>query len=752
MKLTLLLFFLVQTAAVFAEIIADTTLNSNVKLQDSQYEIRGGQQRGENLFHSFEKFSLNAGETATFLRDPANLPREPAKINYAISRVTGHENSLLDGTLKTDIPHFYFFNPNGILIGKNAQLNVPNSVHLSSAHYLKLEETGRFDAINPEKSILTSAPPCAFGFLDKPAPIQIQGATLPTKPTKGDLKEVNSEGVDLEVVGGDLTLENSGVHLSSGNISLLSIASAGEISANSPHEHSPSLQFGKMEILDSGLQANTNSDDKDAGTIYIRAGQLYIEDTHINSNTSAEGAAGKIHIEADNFTMEGKKANSEITANNSGLHAKGAGGDIEIVVHHSFQMLDEVEGETTVIRTVAEGAPAGEPSKISIQANELRLSGDATIDTSTYEKEGQREGGKVQINARTLLMEDAAWILSSSFSQGDSGLISIKADELVLNDDSAISGATFRGGNGGNIDLRGTQISLTDNAVVTVGTEGPGKGGNISLEAQHIELTDKASISSMSQGQDIFVNTAKETFGQVVGNENLKNVFENSIKEGKESESTPFLGGGQSGTIDICTDSLTLTGGSITVFNRSTETAGDINLTLNGNLRVNGGKIITDAKINDGGNINIGMNKGLLNVAHGAITASAQGGEGDGGSVKIGANKNIPKFAVLNQSQVTANAVGGNGGQIVIRAENLVKSANSQVSAATKSKTHVDGTVEIDAERELTSDPAVLSKDLLSGRMELKNCPPKSVKTEEKELSLTILRPSGVSPLTRDLF
>ena len=138
-----------------------------------------------------------------------------------IGRVTGGEISLIDGTLRSTIPgaNLYLLNPAGVLFGENAALDVPGSVHVSTADYLRLADGGRFDARTPANSVLTVAPVSAFGFLgDAPAPITVNGSFLRVP-----------EGQTLSLIGGDITLMNATLYAPAGRINLAAVGSAGEV-------------------------------------------------------------------------------------------------------------------------------------------------------------------------------------------------------------------------------------------------------------------------------------------------------------------------------------------------------------------------------------------------------------------------------------------------------------------------------------------------------------------------------------------
>ena len=143
-----------------AQITLDGSLGPRGVLNGPHYTIsdRVGQIRGPNLFHSFGQFNLSHGESATFTG--------PNTISNILSRVTGGNPSSIDGTIRSQIPgaHLYVLNPSGVLLGPNASLDVSGSFHVSTADYLRLADGVQFHANLSRHSVLTVAPPAAFGF------------------------------------------------------------------------------------------------------------------------------------------------------------------------------------------------------------------------------------------------------------------------------------------------------------------------------------------------------------------------------------------------------------------------------------------------------------------------------------------------------------------------------------------------------------------------------------------------------------
>jgi filamentous hemagglutinin family protein len=121
-------------------------------------EIRGGATRGINLFHSFLEFNVSEGRGAYFFSPSADI------LNI-FARVTGANRSEILGTLGTfgnSQPNLFLINPNGIIFGKNASLDVQGSFMGTTANGVQFGSQGNFSATNPQPVPLLTINPSAL--------------------------------------------------------------------------------------------------------------------------------------------------------------------------------------------------------------------------------------------------------------------------------------------------------------------------------------------------------------------------------------------------------------------------------------------------------------------------------------------------------------------------------------------------------------------------------------------------------------
>ncbi|MEL7314941.1 MAG: filamentous hemagglutinin N-terminal domain-containing protein, partial [Cyanobacteria bacterium J06559_3] len=147
--------------------------------------IEGGAARGSNLFHSFSEF--NVGSEAVYFANPAG-------IENILSRVTGSNVSHINGLLGVDgAANLFLLNPNGVLFGSNAQLDINGAFAVSTAESLIFADGNEFRVVPDSHELLSISVPLGLQL---------------NRPTHGDITSMGSL-----VTGQDLTLQGQDLHL-----------------------------------------------------------------------------------------------------------------------------------------------------------------------------------------------------------------------------------------------------------------------------------------------------------------------------------------------------------------------------------------------------------------------------------------------------------------------------------------------------------------------------------------------------------
>jgi filamentous hemagglutinin family protein len=638
-KLSVSIVLLLMTSTIHAEVITDGTFGSAAALPGPNYLISDhlGQQRGSNLFHSFQDFNLQAFESATF--------SGPSSIQNIINRVTGGNPSQIDGLIRSTIPNadMYFLNPAGIMFGPNARLDIPNSLYISTADYLRLEDIGRFDATNPENSLLTVAPPSAFGFLNtSPGRIEVNYSQLVMPKEK-----------TLALVGGDIDIKGETLQISDsiqskgflfsmdGHINLVSAASQGEISINPKTILENAFEkLGKITITDTTegtdnfYRSIANVDVSGfggGGEIYIRSGQIVMDNGYVFADSFGGGNGRGITIRA---TDELVLANhSRITADNFKVNDEfdergdGNAGNIDVIADHIML----TDGSRIAATTITSGK-AGNITLVAVKS--IEISGDFSFGSDGFLSSGIYsntidigDGGQINLATPNLMMSDNGVIRADTSNIGDAGDISIQVDTLTLN-----TGATI---NSSSIGYQQTSIDET------------GNGGNITINAgKAISISGYETHLSGLSSSGLFSSTFATGEGGAI---NILSPMLNLQNHGFIQAGS--LGEGNAGNIFIEVDKMNLHNAEIAT--QSTESAGgDIH------LRVRDSLYLFDS----------------------IIIASSRGArlQDSGGNISIG----NPSIFILDKSQLTTTGYVGDGGNIRIIANNFISSIDSIIDAS----------------------------------------------------------------------
>ena len=155
--------------SIIAQIIPDETLGAESSLVTPDHikgiesdRISGGAARGSNLFHSFREFNIGEGKGGYF--------ENPTAIENIFSRVTGNNSSEILGRLGVlGDANLFFMNPNGILFGRNASLDLRGSFLATTADSIVFPDGNQFSVTNPE------APPLLTVNVKQPIGLEFEG-------------------------------------------------------------------------------------------------------------------------------------------------------------------------------------------------------------------------------------------------------------------------------------------------------------------------------------------------------------------------------------------------------------------------------------------------------------------------------------------------------------------------------------------------------------------------------------------------
>ena len=288
----LALVVIAKTGAIaYAQIIPDNTLpqNSIVAPNGDIIKITGGTRAGNNLFHSFEQFSILNGQTAFFDNTPT--------ITNIIGRVTGGSISEIDGLIQANgTANLFLLNPNGIIFGSNAALDIGGSFVGSTANSIEFADGSQFSANPQETPLLTVSIPIGLQYGSNTGSITVESvgnnlvlnqdfsldrSNRPDGLRVADGQTLALVGKEIEISGGNITAPEGNIELWAVNEGLvLLVNSDGQLQIESGQEQ---LTYGNIELTQAAsIDASGNSGGEiqlQGKNIAVRDGSVILTDT-----------------------------------------------------------------------------------------------------------------------------------------------------------------------------------------------------------------------------------------------------------------------------------------------------------------------------------------------------------------------------------------------------------------------------------------------------------------------------------------
>jgi filamentous hemagglutinin family protein len=689
-----------------AQITPDRSLGNESSVVNSsgdRDQINGGATRGTNLFHSFQDFNVDEGRSVYF--------SNPDGITNILTRVTGGNPSNILGTLGVNgNANLFLINPNGIIFGANARLDVGGSFLATTAESVLFENT-QFSATNPQAPpLLTVNIPIGLRFRDNPGSISASSSELSVQ-----------SGNSLALLGGDINIDGGTLIAPGGRVDLGGLGEAGTVAFEGDLSFSFPEDVTKSDV---SLVNNTFVDVSagGGGSIGINARNVeLLEESNIFAGI-AQGL-GELGAQAGNIDVN---ASENVELSNSALvnivdsGAIGDGGDINIAA--KTLSLASAVVQTSIFGSFSGLAPAeGNAGNILLNVSDsVTATGGGNFISSTFSRFGN--AGNVTIAGRNGLLPevsfDGATISNNFLFRGgiytnveqefpddpirQGGNISIAARSLALTNGAQLSSIAFGNGNAGNIDidvegalkLDGISEVLEndesyDSKIITsLETEATGSSGSIAIDAGSLTVANGASIEASTFG---IGNSGKIDLNvrdrlTIDGTGNRTDLGETVLINSGIFNDVRVGAIGNGGGINLQAGELSITNGafvsSSTFSNNGAlpNNAGDININVRKDVIFDG----ADTFYNVGGIIDLLY---TFLVRTGVLSNVAAGANGNGGNITIEArrlssnNGAAIESYVSRESEVTdldtssstsIEAGIGNAGNITLKVSDVV--------------------------------------------------------------------------------
>jgi filamentous hemagglutinin family protein len=692
-----------------SNIVPDNTLGAENSFVVPNFDgqanevIGGGAIRGTNLFHSFKEFNVSQGRGAYFYSPSID-------IQNILARVTGTNPSVIMGTLGTygnSQPNLFLINPNGVIFGSNASLNVGGSFVATTANAIRLGDTGLFSASEPQTSNLLSLNPSALFFNAVASQAQIVN-----RSTDGLLVP---NGRSLMLVGGDVRLEGGRLFALGGRAELGAVAGVGTVRLN--------VDGNNLRVSFPNDVARSDVSLKDGATVSVmadRGGSIAINARNLDVSQESglfagiETNSGSVGAQAGDITLDATEAitvgQSSWIANDVNSKGIGNGGNINI----QAGSLSLSDGASLSASTSGQGDAGG----VFVQVNDAISLTNANI-FSNVEAGGVGNGGNINVKAGSLSLTESAQLqtlireasdkIPAPAGRGNAGNVNIDvSDHLIVSgvNNNGVSSAIFSSvgadavGNGGNIIIRTGSLFLTDSASLTTSTFGQGNAGGVFVQANDLvslaNSTIFTSVEAGGVGKGGDINIQAGSLSLTDGTQLLTSL--------QEASGRIPAGRGNAGnvTIDV-RDRLTLSGGNNSGFpNAIFSSVGADAVGNGGNINIKAGSLsLTDGAqlnastlgIGAAGNIDIDIRSRNLNLTNGGQILAQSQGTGRAGNITI----NVPQALNADNGQITATSTQAGGGDTTINARDIRLRNDSPITTSVFDGTGGGGNITINS-------------------------------------------------------
>ncbi|MEQ8969118.1 MAG: S-layer family protein [Coleofasciculus sp. C1-SOL-03] len=703
-----------------AQIQPDTTLGVEQSIVTPHVEIKGlpaeliegGAIRDSNLFHSFLDFNVGEGGRVYF----AN----PAGIETILSRVTGNDVSDILGTLGVNgQASLYLLNPNGIIFGEGARLDVPGSFVGTTADAVVFENGLKFSASNPDAPPLLTinvTPGLQYPYGNNPANASITNSGNLVVGQDLRLAAGNLKLQGQLSAGRDLNLHATDTVIMQDTVSHPFIAAAGN---QLEVEGRNRIEISALNHPDSGLFSGADLVLRSPNPIqgnahYTTGGSFRLED--------GQGNLGRLESLEDPII----RARGDVILGGyqgASLHILAGGGvtipgGVEILSADPIQGIVETitlsDGTTVLINGKTQPTfndhlissisitpePGTSSGDIIINANSLSLNNSARLVTVTL---GAANGGDLQVKtaesiefqglSSNPINQDLFRALLAGLNLLPEDIVSTPALAAALNsiENPALAQISGSGlyaltavgsGTAGNIDIETGQLFSQDLGRVSTNTIGQGDSGNLTINAAFVEIIGSSSEDNPG-GLFSQTNGLGEAGNLTLNTDNL------ILRNGGLVSASTVLASGDGGIVTVnAAEAIDIIGttpegnfpSAIGNIARGTGDAGKIFVNTQRLMIRDGGAIgTTTFSQGDGGDLTVNASESIDIIGKAAVgeipsaisvdTFSLLPDAGDAGNLSV----NTRQLRVQDGAFISASTFGsGQGGNLQVNASESI--------------------------------------------------------------------------------
>ena len=710
---------------------------------DYLIELEMGTARGENLFHSFDQFSIGQGEVATFnnLSGSVGDPNRAAiAFNRIITRVTGGSISQIDGLMRSRVSKangsgadLIVLNSNGVVFSPSGSIDVTSSVgsfSASTADGLEFAD-GEFRTTDVDApwgpSACCTGAPTAYLFAGAnpaiagdPAEIRIDTRLGPA-PNNFHVPE----GESVSAVGGTITVGEGRIVLTGGSIRF---AATGHAAVRVPFDVASdgtwrdALGDEAAIRLGPGSLVTTSNPllPPGGGSVVLRGGRLELEAAEISAGGPDGGGVdlgftGDVALKA--FRFGSLVFPSSIIDRSSGALADGIRVQAGTLSLNDFARIVSTEGDLVIrspgavrlengasIQTLTRydaSVLAVDAGDIDIEAGSLDLLSGGQIASLTGRDPGTPDAqaaGDIYI-----VVEDAFRIAGGiGIPEPGTGQILVQRSGVLAR---ALDGATADA-RGGNIDVRTGSLDMSQSASISASARNAAAAGKIEIRADtSIRLTGGVQLP----GEELTEISSRGVGGGA--GDLLVDAPQIEVLDGAAISATSQIEG-NAGNVTIIADRLRVSGRSTpgagianpqpsAIYSEApliAGAAGNLNITLADSLEVSHGGVLSVRTRGSGsaGVVAVRVERGSIEITSGGLVLSESvapgAGAGSAGSLMLFAAED---FRITDGGALAATARSVDAGDIQLEAGGALTLIDGLVT--TRSESALGGHIQLDA-------------------------------------------------------